>query len=197
MSTKISDIGGFGTGELGSVTISSTTQLNSYARVSSVSSNGYSITISSQSYGRYGRFAAGEEIMFHVSNTSSIYAADYGVRVFARIMQAKGNLLTLNTKLPITNLTGHTCQIVSVPNFNNLTLTSTIRPLKWNSYRGGIIVFRCSGTFNVVNGKLNTPKLTDDQKAFLKTKAASKITVFGGTGAVPDELVKLIAQASV
>ncbi|WP_295157103.1 hypothetical protein [Selenomonas sp. AE3005] len=156
MSTKISDIGGFGTGELGSVTISSTTQLNSYARVSSVSSNGYSITISSQSYGRYGRFAAGEEIMFHVSNTSSIYAADYGVRVFARIMQAKGNLLTLNTKIPITNLTGHTCQIVSVPNFNNLTLTSTIRPLKWNSYRGGIIVFRCSGTFNVVNGKLNT-----------------------------------------
>ncbi|MCR5480369.1 MAG: cell wall-binding repeat-containing protein, partial [Ruminococcus sp.] len=49
----------------------------------------------------------------------------------------------------------------------------------------------------LVNGKLNTPKLTDDQKAFLKTKAASKITVFGGTGAVSDEFVKLIANAGV
>lgn len=60
---------------------------------------------------------------------------------------------------------------------------------------GGVYAAINKAPLFLVNGKLNTPKLTDDQKAFLKTKAASKITVFGGTGAVSDEFVKLIANA--
>lgn len=62
---------------------------------------------------------------------------------------------------------------------------------------GGVYAAINKAPLFLVNGKLNTPKLTDDQKAFLKTKAASKITVFGGTGAVSDEFVKLIANAGV
>ena len=62
---------------------------------------------------------------------------------------------------------------------------------------GGVFAAIQKAPLFLVNGKLNTPKLTDDQKAFLKTKAASKITVFGGTGAVSDEFVKLIANAGV
>lgn len=62
---------------------------------------------------------------------------------------------------------------------------------------GGVFAAINKAPLFLVNGKLNTPKLTDDQKAFLKTKAASKITVFGGTGAVSDEFVKLIANAGV
>ena len=62
---------------------------------------------------------------------------------------------------------------------------------------GGVYAAINKAPLFLVNGKLNTPKLTDDQKAYLKTKAASKITVFGGTGAVSDEFVKLIANAGV
>jgi putative cell wall-binding protein len=39
--------------------------------------------------------------------------------------------------------------------------------------------------------------LIDEQKAYLKDKKADTFYVFGGTGAVPDDLVKLIAKASV
>ncbi|MBQ1658277.1 MAG: cell wall-binding repeat-containing protein, partial [Clostridia bacterium] len=62
---------------------------------------------------------------------------------------------------------------------------------------GGVYAAINKAPLFLVNGKLKTPQLTDDQKAFLKTKAASKITVFGGTGAVSDEFVKLIANAGV
>ena len=40
-------------------------------------------------------------------------------------------------------------------------------------------------------------KLQDVQNTYLKSKNAGKITVFGGTGAVPDSLVKLIAKESI
>ena len=40
-------------------------------------------------------------------------------------------------------------------------------------------------------------KLQDVQSSYLKSKNAAKITALGGTGAVPDDLVKLIAEASV
>ena len=44
---------------------------------------------------------------------------------------------------------------------------------------------------------LATGNLSNEQTAYLKTKSADSINVFGGTGAVPDNLVKTIAKASV
>ena len=62
---------------------------------------------------------------------------------------------------------------------------------------GGVYAAINKAPLFLVNGKLNTPKLTDDQNSYLKGKNASKITVFGGTGVVSDEFVKLIANAGV
>ncbi len=58
---------------------------------------------------------------------------------------------------------------------------------------GGVYAAKTKQALFLADGK----KLQDVQSRYLKGKNASKITVFGGTGAVPDELVKLIAQASV
>ena len=44
---------------------------------------------------------------------------------------------------------------------------------------------------------LASGKLSDEQKAYLKTKAAENLVVFGGTGAVPDDLVQSIIQSSI
>ena len=49
----------------------------------------------------------------------------------------------------------------------------------------------------LINGKLKTPKLTDEQKAYLKTKAAARITAFGGVGVVPDNHIADIAKNSI
>ncbi len=58
---------------------------------------------------------------------------------------------------------------------------------------GGVYAAKTKQALFLADGK----KLQDVQSSYLKGKNASKITVFGGTGAVPDELVKLIAQACV
>ena len=58
---------------------------------------------------------------------------------------------------------------------------------------GGVYAAATKQALFLADGK----KLQDYQNTYLKGKNASKITVFGGTGAVPDELVKLIAKASV
>ena len=58
---------------------------------------------------------------------------------------------------------------------------------------GGVYAAATKQALFLADGK----KLQDCQNTYLKSKNASKITVFGGTGAVPDELVKTIAQASV
>ena len=58
---------------------------------------------------------------------------------------------------------------------------------------GGVYAAATKQALFLADGK----KLQDCQNTYLKGKNASKITVFGGTGAVDDELVKLITTASV
>lgn len=58
---------------------------------------------------------------------------------------------------------------------------------------GGVYAAATRQALFLADGK----KLQDVQNTYLKGKNASKITVFGGVGAVPDDLVKLIAEASV
>ena len=58
---------------------------------------------------------------------------------------------------------------------------------------GGVYAAKTRQALFLADGK----KLQDVQGTYLKGKNAAKITVFGGTGAVPDDLVKLIAQSSV
>ena len=58
---------------------------------------------------------------------------------------------------------------------------------------GGVYAAATKQALFLADGK----KLQDFQNSYLKSKNAGKITVFGGTGAVPDDLVKLIAKASV
>ena len=58
---------------------------------------------------------------------------------------------------------------------------------------GGVYAAATKQALFLADGK----KLQDCQSSYLKTKNAAKITVFGGTGAVTDELVKIIAKASV
>ena len=58
---------------------------------------------------------------------------------------------------------------------------------------GGVYAAATRQALFLADGK----KLQDVQNTYLKGKNAGKITIFGGTGAVPDSLVKLIAKASI
>ena len=62
---------------------------------------------------------------------------------------------------------------------------------------GGVYAAINKAPLFLVNGKLKTPKLSDEQKAYLKAKSAAKITTFGGEGAVPDSHIEDIAKNSI
>ena len=62
---------------------------------------------------------------------------------------------------------------------------------------GGVYAAINKAPLFLINGKLKTPKLTDEQKAYLKTKAAARITAFGGVGVVPDNHIADIAKNSI
>jgi putative cell wall-binding protein/C1A family cysteine protease len=62
---------------------------------------------------------------------------------------------------------------------------------------GGVYAAINKAPLFLVNGKLKTPKLSDEQKAFLKARSAARITTFGGEGAVPDSHIADIAQNSI
>ena len=59
---------------------------------------------------------------------------------------------------------------------------------------GGAFAAKNKAPLLLINGKTKTPKLLDEQKKLLKTKQPQKITVFGGTGAVPEDHVKDLKQ---
>ena len=62
---------------------------------------------------------------------------------------------------------------------------------------GGVFAAKNASPLFLINGKLKTPSLSDEQTAYLKNKKANKITIFGGEGVVPDAYVGKVAMASV
>ena len=62
---------------------------------------------------------------------------------------------------------------------------------------GGVYAALKKSPLMMVNGQLAKPSLTTAQTSFLKARTVDRITAIGGTGAVSDAFVKLIAKASV
>jgi hypothetical protein len=163
---KVSAVGGFGDGSFGNVTISAqNTQINTYAMINSVDSGTGKITIGAQSEGVYGAFAAGQELMIHVSHYKSASKELLGRWFFRRIAAIDGSEVTLDRPLSddmqITHSTVdlYWIQALSVPNFENLTVTSAgvIVPLAWGETSGGgIVAFRCTDHLVLSNGKILT-----------------------------------------
>ena len=62
---------------------------------------------------------------------------------------------------------------------------------------GGVYAALKKSPLMMVNGQLAKPTLTTSQTSFLKARTIDRITTIGGTNAVSDAFVKLIAKASV
>ncbi len=62
---------------------------------------------------------------------------------------------------------------------------------------GGVYAAKNNAPLFLINGKAKTLNLLDKQKAYLKQKRVDKITTFGGTSAVPNAHVTVVAKHSV
>jgi len=150
-----------GSGALGDITISSSGTINAYAAItnSSLSTSNNSCTVDSVS-----GFSVGDKVLIHqtqcAADTSLI-----GNMQYTTITGISGSTMTFadnfdwdivsngyNTSIG----SGNAAQVVSIPQYNNLTVSSggIILPRGWNGGSGGIIIFETRGTTTVNSGGL-------------------------------------------
>lgn len=155
----------YGNGSLGDVDSVSST-INSYARVTAVTSSTITINTSTQITGA-ATFTVGAKILLHVSaTTSSSYKTYLGCWMLANITATSSGVLTLDadpTKcIPSANLAQYYVQAIAVAQYKNLTLNSgtTVTPPVYNAtnFVGGIVALMCSDTLKFNGGHIS---LTD------------------------------------
>lgn len=158
MSINIQKYGGFGTGALGNRTVSSTTaRLNSAAKVTAIENNGYTLKIANQLLSTlYGTFTVGQEVMFHVTNTTDAMKDNFGLYTIANITRVEDDTITLDKAVAVTDLTGLSCQVITIPQFANLTVTAALQAEAWDNTngRGGILAIKATGTVDLTGGSL-------------------------------------------
>lgn len=157
MAFDIKRVAGLGDGSLGDVTITSvSTQLNSYANVTAISADSKTLTIntSNASIGAFGGFVAGQDIIFHVTGCLGAGTADVDKYGFAKILSAGNGQVVLDTAIPFVDVTAYICQIVTIPNFNNLTVKCAVSALAFdvNKKYGGILIPKAKGLIDLSSG---------------------------------------------
>lgn len=161
MAFDVKQVYGYGNGALGDVT-NPTGQLNSYANVTTYTAT--TITIGAAANGVYEKFAAGAEIMLHVSatNGTSKEFTYLGKYMVCRILSLAGAVLTIDKDftqvVPATEYAKYQIQAITIAQFKSLTLSSgAVAPPVYNitTKYGGICLFKCSDTFALNGGSIN------------------------------------------
>jgi hypothetical protein len=154
---KAADVGGAGDGSFGNVTIDTAdVQINTYAMVTAMA-DARTLALGSRNHGIYGAFDVGNEVMVHASLKRGSAEAGLGRYSLRRIAASSGNTVTLDR--PVDEfalnsgfLADYRVQILSVPNYGNLTVTASgvVIPGAWNETSGGgIVAFKCRGTLTI------------------------------------------------
>jgi|GEM_PF-2367452 len=150
----------FGDGILGNI-VNPIGQLNSYAPVIAISGNVLTINNSNVSTGAYDAIVAGSEVMFHVSAkvTSGTANTLLGKFFCTKILSVLGSNVTLATPIPFAvSLVDYSCQLVTIPRFGNLTISSSyIGALAWDNIKkiGGLLVIKSNTNIDISGGSLN------------------------------------------
>lgn len=156
------NIKNYGDGSLGDVT-NPTAPMNNYAKVTAISTDGKTITYSNKTSTGMAQIATGSLVMFHVSKHAD--PADMsllGKFVLAKVLSDDGNNLILDTAITgvfdAAKLSKYSCQIISVAQFNNLTIsTNYTATAAWNDTNkiGGICAIAAKGKIDITGGQIN------------------------------------------
>lgn len=156
------EISNYGNGGLGDVTTVTTT-INSYARVTGISSTTITINSTTQMDGD-ATFSAGAKVLIHVSaSTSTSYRTYLGRYLVATITNATSTALTIDKDftqiLPASELNRYYVQVIAIPQYRNLTLSSgtIITPpvFSASTFVGGIVALMCSETLTFAGGHIS------------------------------------------
>lgn len=152
----------FGDGRLGDVT-NPAGQINTYARVTNISADKKTLTIGTIIEGLYDKIEEGVLVMVHVTGcipTSEVN--DYGRFYIRKIALTNGTtFVTFSDALPLTTDVSqkYICQLVTIPQFANLTLTDIslpVTPYNPATQTGGLIAIAVKGKMQMKKSRLNT-----------------------------------------
>lgn len=165
MAFNLANVRGYGDGSLGVVVENlDAGNVNSYARVTNLSATSVTIDSATAKLGAYEKFTAGNEIMFHVSAAVASTATDYlGRWGFAKILSVTDNVLFVDADLtqilPLDQFGKYHCQVVTVAQFESLTLNGDVEivPAAYSSsaFVGGIVAIKCSNALTFDGGNIN------------------------------------------
>ncbi|MEG0431051.1 MAG: hypothetical protein RR536_05690, partial [Anaerovoracaceae bacterium] len=156
------NISGYGSGILGNVT-NPNLPINNYARVTKISADGKTIEYTAKTSNGMAQIGVGNKIMFHISkHLNSNNMSLLGKFIIVNILADDGNKIT--TKESISNiinpeqLSSYNCQIISIAEFNNLTISKDYNKTpEWNDVLkiGGICALMAKGICDFRKGKIN------------------------------------------
>lgn len=152
----------YGNGSLGDI-VNPTAPMNNYARVTAISTDGKTITYTNKTSTGIAPIATGSLVMFHVSkHTITSDMSLLAKFMLAKVLSDDGSNLVLDTAVTgvfdVSKLSKYNCQIVSVAQFNNLTIsTNYTATTAWNDTNkiGGICAIACKGICDVSGGQIN------------------------------------------
>lgn len=160
----------FGKGKLGDAT-NPTAALNNYASVTAVNGAGNVISYTNKTANGRAPIGVGALVMVHLSKQKDDTKVDsLGRFKLARVLSDDGTYLGLDCSVSdLGTLADYTCQVISVAEFKNLTVSTdyTATPA-WDNTKGigGILAIACTGMLDISGGKLNVEKKGGGKSTF-------------------------------
>jgi hypothetical protein len=145
----------FGNGSFGDY-VNPTLSFNNYAKVTSISQKGYRLTITGKTLNGLAPMRVGGLVLAVATQKTDKEVAEAGKFTLARVLSAAKDAVTLSKPAPVVDLNSYTLQLISMPEFTNLTISTNYNyTRKFENGLGGICAFAVSGKCDLSGGAIN------------------------------------------
>lgn len=137
-------------------------QQNNYAKVTAISEDGQTFTLTDKTTDGVAKFETGALVMIHASYKSSY--THIGRFIVSKVISTTTSSITLEKKISTLNLsdfdTSHyNFQAITIPQYNSFTLSGTNdKALKYDGTKGGIFAIAVNGTCDLRGGTISVVK---------------------------------------
>lgn len=151
----------FGDGSFGDLE-NPTAPLNNYAHVVSIQQDGYRLKIAGETLRGLAPIKTGALVLVQVIQLSTQAVSNAGKISVARVLDRTNDAVILDFPAPQVDLNRYAMQIISIPQFDNLTISGNYdkttafgSPKGGVTSIGGVCAVACANTLNLSGGRIN------------------------------------------
>ncbi len=175
-----------------------TIPFNNYCHVTGIGTDGKTVTYDNKTTNGMAPISAGSLVMYHVSkHIDSSDMSLLGKFMLTKVLSDDGVNLVVDTAITkvfdTSKLNKYSCQIISVAQFNNLTINYNYSgTTAWDNSRkiGGLCALACAGTLDIRDGQINVEgkgggtAYAISLKEYSKSNAIDTILLGEGSGSI-------------